>query len=321
VLLLALTVIGGAVFAQATVNGYVRAKAEYTDVGVTYADRLRMNFSAVTEDKNAFFYGRFQASTVPGAATLADGDDKWDGATDLIYYAYGGVKLAGGMVKLSGGYINNYDYTIGSSGDDWYNGGISNNGYSYEHAKMVLAQLYPVAGLNVGVAVKPSGAEFNLSDVDLSVKYDATGLGTVVVDADFGADADMALTRYSATAKFTGVPNLSAAVGYTHSAADVAGVFGIVGYTAGALYAEVSPQFDLDASALYLEVWAKYTVSKDLAVAGFAQYRSDPTAAQDGVFGGATVYVGVSGKGWVQTGLSYGDVAGVKIPVVVKVTF
>jgi len=311
VLLLALTVIGGAVFAQATVNGYVRAKAEYTDAGLTYVDRLRLNFSALTEDKNAFFYGRLQSST----------NTAWNNAENLLYYAYGGVKLAGGMVKLSGGYINNYDYTIGSSSDDWYNGSVSNNGYSYEHVRMMLAQLYPVAGLNIGVAVKPTGADFNAGDIDLSVKYDAAGIGTFVVDADLGADADMAATRYSATAKITAVENLTVAAGYTHSATDVAGVFGIVGYKADALYVEVSPQFDLDASALYLEAWLKYTVSKDLAVAGFAQYRTDPTATQNGVFGGATVYIGVSGKGWIQTGLTYGDYAGVKIPVVVKVTF
>jgi len=102
VLLLALTVIGGAVFAQATVNGYVRAKTEYTEAGFTYVDRLRLNLSAVTEDKNAAFYGRLQSST----------NGVWDNAEDLLYYAYGAVKLAGGMVKLSGGYVNNYDYTI-----------------------------------------------------------------------------------------------------------------------------------------------------------------------------------------------------------------
>jgi len=150
VLLLALTVIGGAVFAQATVNGYVRAKTEYTDAGFTYVDRLRLNFSAMTEDKNAAFYGRLQGSS---------------GATDLIYYAYGAVKLADGMVKVSGGYVNNYDYTIGSSGDDWYMGGVSNNGYSYEHAKMLLTQLYPVEGLNLGVAGKDVLLEHGLGEL------------------------------------------------------------------------------------------------------------------------------------------------------------
>ena len=305
VLLLALTVIGGAVFAQATVNGYVRAKTEYTDAGFTYVDRLRLNFSAMTEDKNAAFYGRLQGSS---------------GATDLIYYAYGAVKLADGMVKVSGGYVNNYDYTIGSSGDDWYMGGVSNNGYSYEHAKMLLTQLYPVEGLNLGVAVKASTVEFNIGDLDVSAKYDLAGIGSFVVDADLGVDADMALTRYSATAKITAVENLTLAAGYKHAADDTANAFGIVGYKADALYVEVAPDYYLDASKLVVQAWLKYTVSPELAVSAFAQYNTDPGTA-DGVFGGAMLYYTVSAKGSIQTGLTYGDVAGVKIPVVVKVTF
>jgi len=186
---------------------------------------------------------------------------------------------------------------------------------------MLLAQLYPVEGLNLGVAVKASSVEFNIGDLDINAKYDLAGIGSFVVDADLGADADMALTRYSATAKITAVENLTVAAGYKHSAADVAGVFGIVGYKADALYVEVAPEFNLDASTLVLEAWLKYTASDALAFAGFARYRSEPTATEDGVFGGATVYLGVSKKGWIQTGLTYGDYTGVKLPVVVKVTF
>jgi len=212
------------------------------------------------------------------------------------------------MAKLSAGIINTYEYYISSSSDDWYSGGV-NNVNTYEATKMVLFNLYPVEGLNIGVAYKPDEKAVAASDFDVNVLYTMAGLGTVVAKLDLGADA--AASAYSATAKFTGVENLSVAAGYVHTATDTASVFGIVGYTAGPLYLEVSPSYDLDASSIYAELWAKYKVSDALSVLALGQYRTDPTAVQNEVFGGVQLYYTVSAKGSIQTGVVYGDVVGV----------
>jgi hypothetical protein len=303
VLLLALTVIGGAVFAQATVSGYVRARALYTESGLAYVDRLRLNFNYATEDKNVVAFARLQSS---------------DQLAPTVAYLQGQVTALDGMLKVTGGKLAVYDYSIGSSGTDWLNGGVSNDGYHLDSVNGMLVQVFPVEGLNLGVHVLPAGT-LDLADLGFNVKYDIADVGSVVVESDMGVD--FAASRYSASFKFTGMEGLSAAVGYRHATDDTTSVYGVIGYKAGPAYMEVSPVFDLSASSIFAEAFLKYTASDSFALAVLGYYKSAPAVGSNGLLVGTEIYYTVSKKGLLQTGLSYGDVTGVAVPLIVKVSF
>ncbi len=299
VLLLVLAVLGGTVFAQATVNGYVRAKADYSDAGVAFVTRVRLNLSYTTEDKNAYAFVRLQSS---------------DYLAPTVAYAFGRVKLFDGMVKIEGGKLANYDYTLGSGLSEYLLGNVSNDGYALDSVKGMLFQVLPIEGLNVGVAFFPAG-EFDTSDIDFNVKYSIADIGDVVLTSSLAADLGDSV--YSASFAFTGVEGLSATVGYKSAGS----VYGIFDYSVAGIDLEVAPEFVFEGSGIYVEGYATKKLNDMLSVNVLGAYDSEAANLAGTYLFGLEALYKISAKGLLQTGLTYADVSGLGIPLVVKVSF
>lgn len=310
VILLALCVVGGA-FAQATVNGYVRAVNTYSDGAIALATRARLNVSYTTEDDIFKAYVRLQSS---------------DMAAPGVSYAYARVNLLDGKVVVSGGKLANYDYDISSGLSDYASGGnVASDGLVLDAAQAMLVQFLPVEGLNVGIGAF-AGA-LALDQLYVAAKYEMADLGAVIVESRLAAA--LADSRASASVQFTGVEGLTASagfkmnsdVGYHMGALAEDTVFGIINYAAGDLTVEVAPEFRLAAGQLYLEGYVSYAM-EDLTFNVLGAYDAGASADTIGAtfFGGVEAYYNV-GKGQVMAGFYYDDVNSWSVPLVVKVSF
>lgn len=310
VILLALCVVGG-VFAQATVNGYVRAVNTYTADGIALATRARLNISYTTEEDIFKAFVRLQSSdlTAPG-----------------VSYAYARVNLLDGKVVVTGGKLANYDYDISSGLSDYASGGnVANDGVVLDAAQAVLVQFLPVEGLNIGVAAFIG--DLSLDSAYVAAKYDIADVGSVVVESSLASA--LADSRASASFQFTGVEGLTASAGFKmnsdvgYKMGNVAEdtVYGIVNYAAGDLTVEVAPEYRLAAGQLYVEGYVSYAMG-DLTLNALGAY--DMGASADTL--GATYFAGVEAyynvkKGQVMAGFYYDDANSWSIPLVVKVSF
>ncbi len=304
VLLLALAVLGGAVFAQATVNGYVRAKADFSDAGSAFATRVRLNISYTTEDKNAYAFVRLQSS---------------DYNAPSVSYAYARVNLFDGMAKLTGGKLANYDYNLGSGVSEYLLGNVSNDGYALDAAKGMLLQVMPVEALSIGVAYLPTvGTAVTLSDFGFNVKYDIASVGSVIVESTMAST--VADSRYSASFSFTGVEGLTASAGYK-SAMSKGSIYGIFDYTMSGITFEVAPEYNLDTSGIYVEGYASTAINDTLSLNVLGAYDTDVVNLDGTYLFGLELLYKISAKGLIQTGLTYADVTGIAVPLVVKVSF
>jgi len=322
VLLLALTVLAGAVFAQATVNGYVRSMATYNSETESFNlyNRLRLALGWTSEDKNVTFGARVQASDWTGASN----------AMAVADYAYGKIKLADGMFVISGGRLWNFDYDISSTGSDYAaTGNVANGGgyATFDGVDGMLFQVMPVEGLNIGLLLTPDSANVGYQEFGLGAKYAIADIGEIVFSMK-GAAAleDSAL---SASFAFTGVENLYAAVGYKGLA--TSGVYGLFQYTMDALFIELAPEMNFDTDVFYIEALVKYTMDK-VAIAGLFGYDKDMLAGNfayttgvlagltDEMWFGAEVYF-TFGKGQLVATAEYGDATGFSLDFVTKVSF
>jgi len=246
--------------------------------------------------------------------------------TDLaITQLYASVNLFDGKAKLTGGKIANYDYDLGTGISDYASGGnVANDGYFFDGTQAILLQLFPVEGLNLGVAALPG------SDLDIlyvAARYDMDGIGSVVVESKLASE--LGDSRASAAFQFTGVEGLTASAGYKLNA-DVgykmaslaeSTVFGIINYAAGDLTVELAPEYRLEAGKLYIEGYVSYAMG-DFTFNVLGAY--DATSSGDTLgaeyFFGAEAYYNV-GKGQVMAGFYYDDINTWSIPLVVKVSF
>lgn len=302
VLLLALTVLAGAVFAQATVNGYIRTIGTIKEDG-TFSDayRLRLNLSWKSEDGNVSFAARIQNDVLVGFSAPN--------------YAYGTIKLADGKVAISGGKLWNFDYDLSSTGSDYAATGNVANGGWYLGTTGMLFQFMPVEALSIGLLADPDGADLGIGQFGLNAKYAIEGVGDILLASKFADPFDTSFL--SATFKFTGVEGLVAAVGYKGLATN--GVFGFFSYEKDALYVEVAPEMNFDTDLTYVEALVKYTMDK-VAIAGLFGYDSLGTTLGDEIWFGGELYYTV-GKGQLVVCAQYGDVTGFALPLVVKVSF
>jgi len=238
VLLLALTVLGGAVFAQATVNGYVRAITTVTDGSVAYADRIRLNLGYTSEDEVVKMFARLQGDST---------------AAPTPQYAWGSVKLFDGMAKITAGYLGNWDYEFGTGISNYKLGNVSNDADYIDQIKGVMVEAFPIDGLSFAGVYTPDGS-LTIGDLYFATKYALEGTGTAIVDADLDSNDAM---RIGAAFQFTGVENLSATAGYEYIK-DNMSVLGIIDYAMGDLSVQVAPQYFLDKSGLYIEGYVSY---------------------------------------------------------------
>lgn len=322
VLLLALTMVVGAVSAQATVNGYVRSMATYDTEAETFtlANRLRLTLGWTSEDGNVAFGARIQNGdwTVP-ANTLGVAD-----------YAYGKIKLADGKVVVQGGKLWDFSYDISSTGSDYAaTGNVANGGgYGVFAANNgMLLQVLPVEGLNVGLFLFPDATDAGWQEFGLGAKYTIADIGDVVFHM-MGAQ-DIADSALSASFAYTGMEGLFAAVGYKGLTAHA--IYALVNYTMDALFLEVAPEYNVTNETFYIEAMAKYTVG-NFAIAGLFGYDSKPAAApadallggsattSNGYWVGAELYYTV-GKGQMVLVAKYGEESGFAVSPVVRVNF
>jgi len=329
VLLLSLVVVGG-IFAQATVNGYVRAIGTYTESGFAYADRLRLNLNFKTEDGNAQAFSRLQVSnavktvlnsatlTVPtvGDPTLATGTTT---VTDLgVSYLWGSAKLFDGKVKITGGKLGNWDYEPISSGVSNYQLGNVNNDFDFiDGDKGFLVQAYPVEGLNIGLMMVPN-ADVTAGDFAAAAMYTIKDVGDAVV-VGLLAD-DSAATQISAAFNFTGVENLSAGAGYKYKK-DAGSAFALIDYTMGDLSVQVAPEYFLAKdTGLYVEGAVSYTMGDAVfhVLGAYDQGKSNLDGKY--LFGVEALY-NVSKKGQLEADFYYDDVNSYSVKTTVKVSF
>lgn len=310
IVLLVSLLVSGMVFAQATVNGYYRAMGTISEADFAGADRLRLNLGYLSDDKNVQFFARIQENNVQAGPPLA------------IPFAWGSIKLSD-MVKVTGGLLGMYDYTITNDGySDYILGKIRNDDWALDgKITAMLLQLYPVAGLNIGVTAAPLSEvkEIGMKNFGVNAKYDIAKVGSVVVQSVLGED--METSQYSGSFKFTGVKDMWIAAGYKHTAADVASVYGIASYAAGAISGNVGAEFYLDDSALYIEGVVKY-VTGPYTVQVLAGYDADgkKIPAEGDYLVGLEAYYNV-GKGQLMAGFTYSDAKEWSIPLLVKVNF
>lgn len=317
VLLLALTVLAGAVFGQATLKGYVRSWATYDTEAETFtlANRLRLIPSWTSEDGNVKFEARLQVGNwmTPSATEVFDYND-----LSIADYAYGKIKLADGMFVVSGGRLWNWDYDISSTGSDYAAIGNVANGGGYtvfDGVDGMLFQVLPVEGLNIGLLLTPGKPDVGYQEFGLGAKYTIADIGDIVFSMK-GAAAleDSAL---SASFAYTGMEGLFAAVGYKGLA--TSGIYALVNYTMDALFVEVAPEYNFDNETFYLEAMAKYTMG-DAAIAALVGLDNDLTQLDDTFWFGGEVYY-TMGKGQLVLLAYYGETTGFSISPIVKVSF
>jgi hypothetical protein len=327
VLLLALAVLGGTVFAQATVNGYVRTVTTFTDGSVAYADRIRLNLGYTSEDEVVKMFARLQGDST---------------AAPTPQYAWGSVKLFDGMAKITAGYLGNWDYEFGTGISNYKLGNVSNDADYIDQIKGVMVEAFPIDGLSFAGVYTPDGS-LTIGDLYFATKYALEGTGTAIIDADLDSNDAM---RIGAAFQFTGVENLSATAGYEYIKDDMS-VLGIIDYAMGDLSLEVAPQYFLDASSLYIEGYVSYKMgnaqfnlvgaydqdSLNLKTkAKAATYKLD-TATGLSVIDKAAVAATAStylfgieaiyniGKAQLEADFYYDEVAEWSIPLTVKVSF
>jgi hypothetical protein len=327
VLLLAFVVVGG-IFAQATVNGYVRTTMTYSEGSFAYADRLRLNLGFTSEDKTVKMFARLQGDSAAA----------WAGAS----YLWGSLSLLDGKAKITAGKLGNYDYNLGCGISEYKLGNVANDGYALDSVKGVLLQVYPVEGLDIGVAVLPDGTEFHTGMLGINAKYNLKDIGDVIFESTL--NDDFAKSRLSASFSFTGVENLTASAGF--KGLETMSGFAIIDFAMGDLSIEAVPEYDITNSALYVEGYLSYKMGNASfnvigaydqaggtlgAAATKASYALntktgaiDMTAAKAAApstyfFGVEAIYA--VGKAKLLTGFYYDEVKKWSVPVEVKLSF
>ncbi|MCX7023807.1 MAG: hypothetical protein NT080_04215 [Spirochaetes bacterium] len=313
-LLLAFLVVGS-VFGQATVNGYVRAITTLKeDNTLTYVDRLRLNLNFATEDKNVVMFTRLQGTSATFGDPVSANNDI------AVKYMWGSVSLFEGKVKATAGKLGNWDYNIASGVSEYNLGNPCNDDWALDGTKALLLQVYPVAGLDLGLAVKTPSAELDMDAFGINAKYSMEGMGAAIFESTLGLDAET--SRYSVSAQYTGLEGLTASAGYKHTAADRKNVYGIVNYATGDITAEVATEFNIDDSFIYLEGYLSYVMG-DATFNVLFGYDKDAVYfdVDDTYFFGLEAIYKVSAKGLLQASFNYDEVAKWSIPLVVKVSF
>jgi len=345
VLLLALTMVAGAVFAQVAIGGNVRTITTFNADGAEVAYRLRLQPSFTSEEGTFGYTARFQTTST---------------AAPTISYSYGWAKAMDGKVKVIAGFLAFSDCTTWTGVSDTELGNLSSDSailYQPGTAGTVL-QVMPIEGLSLAAAILPS-SDVTLGDFGAEASYSIADLGKVIVA--FKGNDTAGDSYINGNFLFTGVENLSAQAGFIYNgkatyhgqAAGTNSIFAIADYGMDALSFEVATNFDLTASELYIEGFVSYSMG-DLTLSGFGAYDQngfilgskaaaatygwyddDSNPVTDDIWGitkagtaaaPSNYYFGAEatyaiGKANLVTGFYYDEAASWSIPMVVKVSF
>jgi hypothetical protein len=196
VLLLALAVIGGAVFAQVTVNGYVNAGmmmvnnsagttfSTYSDDWTGGAGNVGFVNLSYKGEKSGF---QFRLVAYDSATDTIDIGDSWGWVSPVA-----GLKLLGGL-----SYGGDFD-------------GVDDDSNDYYDVEGVSA-IYSVAGFSVGAGMKLAFAGAEAGDYMFGVAYAQDGLVKVRLNAQTLANE---LNKMSVSASLLAVPGLTFTAGY-----------------------------------------------------------------------------------------------------------
>lgn len=313
VLLLAFVVATSA-FAQLTVNGYSRGTATVTDTGVaSMLYRLRMNLSYNDPDGNFGAWARLQSDSY---------------ATPVLKYGYAWATFFDKKVKINAGLLANYDYGIFSGISDFKLGNICTEAYIGDATKGILAQFYPVKALNLGVTYLPTGNAVTASNFNVNAKYGIDKVGNVYVA--FRPSDDSNNLFASGTFQFTGLAGLDLAAGFVYGGTGfwhgyVANQMTIVAnltYSKDAFSVQIAPVYNITDNTIFTEGYVNYKATKTLALRVIGAYDQAGVSIGSGstYLAGAEVVYSV-GKGYLMTGAWYDEVAGLTVPVALKVVF
>jgi len=316
-LLLALLVATSA-FAQLTVNGYSRGTVSYAGTtGVaSMLYRLRLNMTYNDASGNFGAWARLQSDSY---GTLA------------FKYGYAWAKFFDGTVKVNAGQLANYDYMVGSGGSDYKLGNICTDAYIGDATDGVLVQYMPSKAINIGLTFLPSGT-LSGSDFTVSAKYNVDKVGNLFVNVRAPDSAPTATTDLFASGAFelTAVPGLDATValefggtGFWHGyAQNQLTIIANLTYGKGPVGVQVAPVYNLTDNQLYVEGYVKYQATPTFlvrAIGAFDQGTTLASSANDYLVG--LELVSTVGKGYIMTGAWYDAVAGLTVPVGLKVIF
>jgi len=318
VLLLALLVATSA-FAQLTINGYSRGTAYYMPNAASPGSmlyRLRMNYSYNAPDGTFGAWGRLQSDSY---------------ATPALLYGYAWASFFNKTVKVNAGYLANYDYMVGSGVSDYKLGNICTDAYIGDATKGVLAQFMPTPALNVGVTYLPA-ATLSAGDFTAEGKYSIDKVGNVLLQF---RPSDTTNTLFASGAfEFTAVPGLDATAcleyggtGFWHGyVANQLTVVANVTYAQGPAKVQVAPVYNVTGSSVYVEGAAQYKVTKDITLRVIGAYDQTGKACLGSALVPDTYLVGFEavqavGNGYLMTGLWYDAVAGLNVPIGLKVVF
>ena len=269
VLLLALTVIGGAVFAQVKVNAYLNVGAMFT-AGDGYTDVTTYSDDWLGGVGNYGFVNVSYAGDTAGFAFRMNGSSGTGTWVVGVGDAYGWVKPLAGLKVLAG-----YSYTADFDGvDDDSNDYFDTTGAS---------AIYEIAGVKLG-----AGAVLNET---------ATNAGNLVAGAAYTNDmfkfrlsaqtSKVELNKIAASVAVTAVPDLFISGGYlaeNMTEANLgAGVFSDVNnwidatvkYTMGDLYAQAVMYYFLGKEYFTVAPRVGYKLAENVTVYGQLKYESE----------------------------------------------
>ena len=325
VLLLALLVATSA-FAQLTINGYSRGTAQYAGTGgaASMLYRLRLNMTYNDASGNFGAWARLQSDGYVASPLTSSG-------VPVLKYGYAWANLLDKMVKVTAGRLANYDYMVGSGSSDYKLGAVCTDAYAGDSSNGVLVQVMPSKAINIGVNFTPAGT-ISGNDFMVSAKYAVDKVGNLMVNVRAPDPTPLAATNLFASGAFelTAVPGLDATACFEYGGNGFGGgyvanqltVLASVSYGQGPLGVQVAPVYNLTGSKLYVEGYVKYQATPTFlvrAIGAFDQGTMLAATAND-YFAGLELVLTV-GKGYLMTGAWYDQVAGLTVPVGLRVNF
>lgn len=322
------------------ISGYERANFALTgdsnqSFSGTLANRLRLNIGAKDAEDTYGFASRIEINTKTNSATASGVDQSIDPQS---FYGY--VNLFNKTVKISGGKLQNFDYDLSSGIDDFWFGAVANDYEVIDHSTYnlnfktwyqplvyqngLLLQVFPIAGLNLGVALLPKNStlKVSLGDLNISGRYDIKDVGSIIVESSF-AD-DIAHSRLSASFDLTAVKGLDVALGFK-GLTDMS-IYSIINISAGNFGLQVAPEYylgttELHKSGIYAEGYASYAIN-DLTLEVLGAYDQNNVALS----AGSHYMVGVLAlyninKVQLRLGVSLDEAQSFEIPFTIKVSF
>ncbi len=312
-----LVVAGAAASAQVVVGGYERAKITALGDGtVSFTNRARINFSYAGENKTDGAYVRLQTS---GTGSLSP----------VVKLGYGWVSLFDNQLKITGGRMGNYDYTVGCGVSEFNLGNLTNEGYEIDSTDGVMVEFKPAAvqGLSLGTAYDISSS--GLSALYAVAKY-ASDMFSVIGTSRF--NDTIGNTRASLTLGIKPMESLNIYAGfkynmdvddYQETSAGAMTPFAIFDYSADKLFVELVPAYVINSDGsdnqIYVESSLQYSISDSVAIIATGAYDSTSEVLGSKYFGGIEAAYTIN-KATIDIGVNY-DETGVSIPSYIKARF